>query len=177
MITLNLLSPEKQRSNAFRSTFTHAKIFLELTFVLTCLVAIVTIGTKLFLVQTILSSTTASTANVHTRELEAAVRRTNQTTSILDRLQRDTVPWSVALLRLADTMPPTITIGELTIDTKTKPHLTLKGKAATRQDLLIFKTTLEKQSWIEQLSFPLNNLLNPKDIDWQLEADMTPSSL
>ncbi len=177
MITINLLSPEKRRESATRTLFRHAKTLLEVTLFFALLIAIVTIGAKLLLLDTVLTVTSAPTANIRTRDLEVKIRRVNAATALLTRLQGQTIPWSNVLIRLSDIVPPGIRLHELTLDTKTTPHLLLKGKAATRQDLLILKTALEKLPFITDLSFPITNLLSPKDIDWQLDATIELSRL
>ncbi|MBI4281681.1 hypothetical protein HY625_02535 [Candidatus Uhrbacteria bacterium] len=170
MITVNLLSPEKRRESVTRRIFHHAKTLLEATLFFALLIAIVTIGTKLLLLDTVLTVTSSPTANIRTRDLEVRIRRVNAATALLARLQGQTIPWSGLLIRLSGIVPPGIRFNELTLDTKTTPHLLLKGKAATRQDLLVLKTALEKLPFVTNLSFPITNLLSPKDIDWQLDA-------
>ncbi|MDO8581286.1 MAG: hypothetical protein Q7S16_00215 [bacterium] len=177
MLIINLLSPEKQRLHAIRVVFHRTKTILELTLILACCIAIITIGTKYFLVQTVLTFATTPTTNIHTRELEIAVRKTNKTTALLDRLQKDTTPWSTFFIHLSNAMPESITITEMTVNKKATPQFILKGKAATRSDLLTFKTALEQLPFITNLSFPLTNLLSPKDINWQLESNINTSAL
>lgn len=177
MLAINLLSPEKQRLHTLRIAFHRTRTILELALFLACCIAIVTIGTKYFLIQTILTFATTPTTNVQTRALEMAVRKTNKTTALLERLQRDTIPWSTFLMHLSNAVPETVTVTEMTINSKTTPQFTLKGKAATRTDLLVFKTALERLSFITNLSFPLTNLLSPKDINWQLESSIDTKTL
>lgn len=177
MITINLLSPEKRRESATRMLFRHVKTLLEITLFFALLIAIVTIGAKLLLLDTVLTVTSAPTANIRTRDLEVKIRKVNAATALLTRLQGETIPWSSFLMRLSDVVPPGIRLHELTLDTKKTPRLSLKGSAATRQDLLVFKTALEKLPFIADLSFPITNLLSPKDIDWQLDATIVLSAL
>ncbi len=177
MLTINLLSPEKQRLHTIRVAFHRTKTILELALFLACCIAIVTIGTKYFLVQTVLTFAATPTTNIHTRELEIAVRKTNKTTALLERLQRDTIPWSAFLMRLGNAVPASVTVTEMTVSATTKPQFTLKGKAATRTDLLAFKTALERLPFITKLSFPLTNLLSPNNINWQLESGIDTKAL
>lgn len=177
MITVNLLSPEKRRERTFRTFFVQTKTLLEGVLFITVVLATIMIGTKLFLLETLLTFATTSTTHVPTRELERAIRRTNQATALIERLERETTPWSTLLIATTEATPPNVTLREVILNKKTAPHLTMRGMAATRTDLLSFKTRLEKLPFVVELSFPVANLLSPKDVSWQMTATINRAKL
>ncbi|KKW36393.1 MAG: hypothetical protein UY81_C0030G0006 [Candidatus Giovannonibacteria bacterium GW2011_GWA2_53_7] len=173
MFTLNLLSLQKQRDGALRTLFLRAKTALELTLFLALIAAIIMIGTKLFLINTFLTFAGSTATNVRTRDMERSVRNVNQATALLERLSDDTTFWTPALVQLTQIVPPSVTLTEMTLNNKRTPHLALKGAAATRNDLLVFKTAIERLPFVNALNFPLTNLLAPADIQWQLDATLS----
>lgn len=175
-LTVNLLSPEKQREGLFRFLLYRTKMILEVALFLTLCVAIAVIGIKIFLVNTVLTYTTTSNVNVSMRALEQSVRTINQRLALLNNAQGEYTPWSPSLAVISNAIPSAIRLHTLIVDrTAKQPRFKLQGRAATRNDLLTFKKTLEKLPFAKNLSFPIENLLAREESEWQVEFDFVPN--
>ncbi len=73
--------------------------------------------------------------------------------------------WPERLIAISGLVPPGVVIQEMTFSGGT---LIIHGSAANREDMLTFIDRLEKQPYISKLDSPLSNLLQKKDVQFEL---------
>jgi hypothetical protein len=88
---------------------------------------------------------------------------------LIDRtqeIQSDYIPWNCFLGSFM-VAKPGIQMQMMTIDKKTAT-MVIRGFASTRDNLLEYKASLEKNPLISQLDLPFNSLLNKTDINFEI---------
>ncbi len=177
MLLINLLAPEQRKEHALLLLFGRVKLIMEIAFLAASIVAIAALGIKIFLVGVVLNTTSTTGAPPQARELERNIRELNESLAVLERLDAETTEWSRVLRVITTSASIGVHITDLRITNTPRPHVTMRGTATTRAALLTWKTTLEGLSVIDHLSFPIANLLAPRDSAWELEADLALSRL
>lgn len=90
----------------------------------------------------------------------------NTKLSKISDITRGQVYWSELFLKLNNTVPDSVEISGLSTKNFS---VSLAGKAKTRDDLLLFKESLDKEECFEDVNLPLSNLVSKEDVVFQID--------
>ena len=108
-------------------------------------------------------------------EYEKKFQDTNTQVDIVERIDRSHLHFSRIFLLLDTLTPPGIIVNQL----KTEEYkVSLSGKAAKREDLLLFDKQLkDSMECITEVAIPVSNLFSQVDIDFQLDFSVKQECL
>ena len=105
---------------------------------------------------------------------ENTFAKVNVSVAALSKIQDLHLHWLNVLRQLSSAAPDGVTIS----DFSTKDYqVFLVGKAATRDDLLNFKSNLEGSTCFQNVNVPLSNLVVKDDVDFQMDFVITQDCL
>lgn len=166
--TLNLLAPEKKAS--LRTEFVFAYLQSALGMVLLCVgfssatvlgLRMVVNGMHEDLVQRAAASTDDS------KGVTAEIAEINRYLTRMEELTAAPTPWSRVLARIAAITPDGVILSGINMTDGSK--FTLSGTAATREDVLALRAALESSEEFAEVSSPLSNILQPRDVRFTFE--------
>ncbi len=106
-------------------------------------------------------------ANAKTSDLDTINKKIN----FIHTIQADRVIWSKLIYDISLTDNSGINIKSLSFS-KEKKNLNIRGEAKTREELLKFKSALEKISYLSEIIFPLQSLFKKDDISFDINANI-----
>lgn len=172
MLSLNLVSQELKQEIKLRRVYALIKkINLVLIFT-TAIVASVLLMAKFVLQNSfndIVEQTTLVMKNSHAYNNK--IRQINSQLNTVAQIQGDFISWSKLLEKLANETPADIVFSFVKID-KESQTIKIKGKAATRDGLLVLRQNLENSAIFTNLDFPIKNILKQKNIDFEISAKL-----
>jgi len=107
------------------------------------------------------------------QDLEKTIEITNQNLSKLNSFYQGQIDLTSILEKISNSLPPQIYLTSLSYQ-KERKKVSLLGFAPTRQILLEFKKNLEKEKDFSEIYFPLQNLVEPIDINFSVTFKITP---
>ncbi|MBI4262088.1 PilN domain-containing protein [Candidatus Uhrbacteria bacterium] len=173
MILLNILPPKKRIEYELVQSARFLVGFFEVLLAITGAVALILVIARTSLrnrVEQIVQPPRAADAIVTT--LEGQVQSFNTLVRTIDTVSERSFPWSLIVEDLVTRVPNTIHLSALAMEQDKK--LTIRGIAATRNDLLEFKNRLEQSPWVGALEFPNTNLLTPVSVPFEIRATVRP---
>lgn len=180
---LNLLPEEKKEAiqNRLRSRFLLWQLFLVFVlevFYLSMLISIYLIlDFQLKSLQTIEQTAKSSARSEERRlsEYEKKFQDTNAQVETIGKIDRSHLYFTNIFVLLDGLTPPNISINQMKT---TEYAVSLSGKAAKREDLLLFDKQLKaSEDCIGDVNIPVSNLFSQKDIDFQLDFSVKPECL
>ena len=194
MINFNLLPPEIKEELKWekinRSFTIHSLIIIAMIVVFILLLLIIQLYSVMKL--TDLERTIGlKKENIKVKEvknLEDEIGSFNENLIILDKIQKNHLYFSQVISIFAENVPESIQVIRLNIiqpekDKKNKEEgkknyqVNISGKAAKRDNLLIFKNALEETSCFIKIYSPLSNLIKREDIDFRFTGDLNQEFL
>lgn len=172
MISLNLLSPEKKKEASQQMIFISLQYLVSWALIAVCIAGMVLLATKLYM-QDVFSKAVQQSVLI-TQEygtLNQKVRLINQRIDFLAEIQRKSVAWSPRLAAFTEIIPANITLTGMNFNDIAK-DAQIQGRAATREDLLLFKQRLEQSSLLKSVNLPIENLLEAKDINFTITGKL-----
>ncbi len=180
---LNLLPEEKKDAIQQRLRFRFLLWQLFLLFVLELFYLSILISTFLVLDYQLKSLTALGEASPvasfddekRLSEYEKKFKDTNSTVDVIGKIDRFHLRFTKAFTLLGPLVPEGVTISHLV----TKEYkISLTGKAAKREDLLLFDDHLKNAGeCITDVDIPISNLFSQKNIDFQADFSITPDCL
>ncbi len=173
MILLNMLPPKKRVEYELVQSARFLVGFFEVLLAITGAIALILVIARVSLrnrVEQIVRPPRTADAIVTT--LEGQVQSLNTLIRTIDTIAERSFPWSLIVEDLATRVPNTIHINALSMEQNKK--MTIRGIAATRNDLLEFKNRLEGSTWANMLEFPNTNLLTPVSVPFEIRATVQP---
>ncbi|MDP2708670.1 MAG: hypothetical protein Q8O93_01285 [bacterium] len=172
MITLNLVSDKQKKEIRLRHLYGFIKkINLTLT-VVTITAAIILLTAKIILqlkFNDIVEQTTLVTKN--NQGYNNKVRGINAKINFVEKIQEDFFVWSDLLKTLADIAPKDINLYYLKINAEDQTFK-IKGKAGWRESLLTFKEKMDNLPILYDIDFPIKNILEKENIDFEINAKL-----
>ena len=104
------------------------------------------------------------------------VREINSKINFVARIQDDFLTWSNMLKSLADITSQNINLYYLKANAQDKT-IKIKGKAKLRSDLLNFKEKMAALPEFAEIDFPVKNILEKENIDFEINAKINLPSL
>ena len=194
MINFNLLPPEIKEELKWekinRSFAIHGLIIIAMIVVFILFLLIIQLYSVMKL--TDLERTIGlKKENIKVKEvenLEDEIGSFNENLIILDKIQKNHLHFSQVISIFAESVPESIQVVRLNIiqpekDKKNKEEgkkdyqVNINGKAAKRDNLLIFKNALEGTSCFIKIYSPLSNLIKREDIDFRFTGDLNQEFL
>jgi len=97
------------------------------------------------------------------------VREINNLINYMDNIQENSVEWSDLLKFLKASSPPDINYSKISIN-RNENTMSLLGRSETRDSLLSLKTSMEKTDYFNKIDFPIKNLLEKSNINFEIKA-------
>ncbi len=180
MIKLNLIPPDKKEEIIKKHQL--KKVFFVET-ILT--IIIVSLFVTLLSFKYVLSINLASLATSQREDKQAIqynkIKKYDQqfnqiNTQIFQvaKLEKDQLYWSKLLVKLNQIIFPDISLDSLSTSNYT---ITLRGKADSRDNLILFKKKLEDEACFSNINLPLSNLVNKKNIEFQISFEIKKDCL
>lgn len=177
MITLNLVSSGQKKEIKLRHLYGFIKTVSLTLIVITMAIAIILLVAKIILqskFNEIVSQTTLVTKT--NQGYKNQVREINSKLNFISKIQAEFIPWSNLIKNLAAMTPGDINLYYLKLDSL-EPTIKIKGRARLRSSLLNFKEKMETAGYFKEIDFPIKNILEKENIDFEINAKLNLSSL
>ncbi len=172
MLKLNLLPPEEKIESSLKWKYFVIKNFILLNLTTTLVVAIVLFAAKLALIHELerVKSQAILVKDTY-QKINKEINNFNKKLGFISSMQNDFIPWSQILYSFFTNhfTDNNITIKTIEFDTINNTF-TMSGIAATRNDLIALRDSLNKSELIENLDIPLSYLLKKENIEFNLSA-------
>jgi len=172
MLVLNLVSEELKKEIKLRHLYQLIKKVNYLIIIITIITAIVLLVAKVILQNNfnkIVEQTTLVTIN--NQSYNSKIREINSKLKFIANIQNEFVAWSKIVNDLSIMTPSNITFYRLNFDLATKT-VKINGKAGERSGLLELKDNLEKSGNYSDIQFPLKNILEKENINFEINAKL-----
>ncbi|MFH1255375.1 MAG: PilN domain-containing protein [bacterium] len=170
MLSLNLISDELKNEIKLRRLY----LFIKKIGLVLITIAIFT-ATILLTAKIILQIKFNDTVNQMTlvtknnQGYNNKVRVINGKINFAEKVQNDFVPWSNALKIISEITPIGINLNYLKINLG-EQSVKIKGKAGLRENLLDFKQNMENSEIFKDIDFPIKNILEKENIDFEINS-------
>ena len=172
MLHLNLVSKELKKEIKLAHIYKLMNRASHILILLTIFIAIAILVSKIILQNNfnrIVEETTLITRESQGRNNQ--VREINNKLSQVDKIQTDFINWSFLIEDVFKFAGDNISFYSIKI-TKQPASIKIKGKAGSRDKLLAFKKSFEDSEIMENIDFPITNILEKENIDFEIKADL-----
>ncbi|MEA3464127.1 MAG: hypothetical protein U9R14_03570 [Patescibacteria group bacterium] len=172
MLTLNLIPRQLKEEIKFKRIYSLLKKMGCLLMIITLIIAITLLAAKGILQNNfnkIVEQTTLITKNGQGYNVK--VRDINSHLNYALKIQNDFIAWSYLIEDLASRTPHGINFSLVKINKK-KSLINIRGMAKLRSDLLAFKQNMKDSLIYSEVEFPLKNILQKKDINFEISAKL-----
>ncbi len=174
MLSINLLSPEKKQEVKKQIMLVSFQYLVSWI-----LIAICGIGATLLCTKAIMQNSfndAVAQGTLVTQEygvLNQKVHIINQKIIFFTGIQNKFSVWSPRLAAITTLTPKNIVLYSLNANDLTR-KIQITGHAKSRDDLLLYKQNLEQSPHIQSVNFPIENILEAKEINFNIGATLTP---
>ncbi|MBI2459045.1 MAG: PilN domain-containing protein [Parcubacteria group bacterium] len=176
MLTLNLISQELKKEIRLRHLYLFIKKINLTLIIITIAAAIILLSAKTILqlgFNDIVNQTTLITKN--NQGYNNKIKDINGKLDLVEKIQNNFIPWSNLLKTLAHLTPKDISLYYLKINLL-EQTIKIKGQAGQRSSLLNFKQNLEDAAIFQTIDFPLKNILEKENINFEIDAKINLTS-
>jgi hypothetical protein len=177
MLTLNLISGELKKEIKLRHLYLFIKKINLALIIITILIAITLLAAKTILqinFNNIVEQTTLVTKN--NQGYNNKIRDINSRIDFVEKIQNGFIPSSNLLETIADITSKDIGLYYLKINFE-EQTIKIKGKAGLRESLLDFKQKMEATNIFNNIDFPIKNILEKENIDFEINAKINLANL
>lgn len=177
MLTLNLVSEELKKEIKLRHLYLFIKKINLALIIITIIIAIILLAAKTILqikFNDIVDQTTLVTKNNQGYNIK--IRDINSRLDFVSKIQTDFIPWSNLLKTLADITSGDISLNYLKVNFA-EQTIKIKGRAGLRENLLDFKQKMETTDTFKDIDFPIKNILEKENIDFEINAKINLANL
>ena len=177
MLTLNLISEELKKEIKLRHLYLFIKKINLALIIITIVIAIILLAAKTILqmkFNDIVDQTTLVTKNNQGYNIK--IRDINSRLDFVTKIQNDFIPWSNLLKTVADITSGDIGLNYLKINFA-EQTIKIKGRADFRESLLDFKQKMETTNIFKDIDFPIKNILEKENIDFEINAKINLANL
>ncbi|MEW6408124.1 MAG: PilN domain-containing protein [Patescibacteria group bacterium] len=107
------------------------------------------------------------------KKVQQDIENINKILSRISIIEKNKTIWSETLFELVKITPNDLSFVNLKISDEDE-KIEIMGLAKTRESLLIFQDNLEKSKYFENVTSPISNIISPTDINFSIEAKLTP---
>ncbi|MDO9399554.1 MAG: PilN domain-containing protein [bacterium] len=170
MLVLNLISEKFKKEIKLKYFY---QLIKKINYIL--IIIVITITTILLFAKIILQNnfieiveqTTLVTKN--NQNYNNKIKEINNKLKAVLTIQNDFILWSKIIEDISIITPANITLSLVKMDLANK-NIKLQGKAKQRSDLLELKNNLEKSTFYTNIEFPVKNLLEKENINFEINA-------
>lgn len=176
MITLNLVSLEQKKEIKLRHIYGLVKKSSLAILAVTFVTAVVLISAKMILQSEFNDVISQTSQNTETNEQYASAKSLNNKLNFVETIQEKFIPWSVLIKKIADITPDGINFYYIKMDAG-DGTIKIRGKAKQRSSLLKFKDNMADSNYFYDIDFPIKNILEKENIDFEIKAKLDLSLL
>lgn len=170
MLTINLISQHLKSEVKLRHVYSFIKRVNYIIIFLIFIASASLYAGKHFLIENFNRITDENAVIAKTGQgYNDKVRGINSKIRSVGLIQDDYMPWSHLLKNLAEKSAAGVTFSSLQID-KQNQSVRINGHAPYRSGLLGFKEALEADAIFRDIEFPLKNILEKEDINFEIRA-------
>ncbi len=169
MLTLNILPKQNKREIKLLYIYKNLKKIMLLLVLYISVLATAILVARLFLQINFINL--SQNLNILVAENQTSISHLKMVSSKLNyisKIQKDNIKVSDLLADLTNKINDGIKINQIKFD-HSKNSLNINGRAKTRDDLLNFKQNLENSPNYTDIKFPLKNILEKENIDFNIE--------
>lgn len=108
------------------------------------------------------------------KNMDAEFGQINEAIGQAEKIQKEQLYWSQALLKFNELVPEAVVINNLA----TKDYkILIAGTSKDRDGLLAFKGNLEKEKCFSAVSLPLSDLVSKDNVDFQMDFNVNKECL
>jgi hypothetical protein len=170
MITLNLIPESIREENRLKHVYRlNVKFGLIILYILIIVGVLVQVSKNIVVsgFDTVMTQSEIITKN--SKAYNERARDINSKISLVGQVVQDNHDWNGLILGIARLLPPGITLYHLYLNQESK-SIRIAGMAETRDDLLMLKDVIDKSGYIKPVKLPMSNILEKKDISFDLES-------
>lgn len=172
MITLNLVSAGQKKETKLRHIYGFIKTVNLSLIIITIAIAIVLLVAKIILQSKFNDIVNQTTLVTKTNQgYNNQVQEINNKLNFIGKIQDDFIPWSNLITNLAEMTPPNINFYYLKLDSQDQT-IKIKGRAGLRSSLLDFKEKMAATAYFKEIDFPIKNILEKENIDFEINAKL-----
>lgn len=170
MINLNIIPRDLKKEIKLKILYLSLKNYLLIIFIIICFYSIVLLLSTLFLQYEF--TRTINESNLITQNTEnygTKVKNINNEINYINKIQNENADILALLVNISNITRADIKIKQIKFD-KINKALTINGFAGSRDNLIAFKNSLESTTFLSDINFPLKNLLEKNNIDFEITA-------
>lgn len=177
MLTLNLVSSGQKKEIKLRHIYGFIKTVNLTLIIITITIAIILLVAKIILQSKFYDIVNETTLVTKTNQgYNNNVRDINNKLNFIEKIQAEFIPWSNLMEKLAEMTPADINFYYVKLDS-TDQTIKIKGRAGLRSSLLNFKDRMETAGYFKEIEFPIKNILEKENIDFEINAKLNLSSI
>jgi len=172
MLALNIIPEELKKEMVLKKLVRSTRIVLLFLTASTLIYAITLFGCRLILEshrKDISSQNIIVTKN--TDNYSKQVKEINKQVTTIAEIQQNNIYWSPLIKTLFDNIPDDIKLSRVAFS-KTDHSLTIAGVAGTRNSLINLRQYLENNNNFSVASFPVQNLIEKQNINFDIRLDI-----
>lgn len=172
MISLNLLPNQKKEELKFRKIYLMSQKILFILLIFTFFLSVIILLANLILANAFNDTAfSSSLVNATGKLSKYDLAQTNKMVNNIKGVQDKFVNYDDLMIKITEMIPNNITLNHLSIDTE-KNKVSLSGHANTRDALIVLQDNLKNSDFFDNLKSPISNLLEKKDIDFNITVDL-----
>lgn len=168
MLSLNLISNELKKEIKLRQFYLFIKKISLILITIFIFTATILLTAKIIL--QIKFNNTVNQMTLVTKNNQGynnKVRDINGKIDFVEKTQNEFIPWSNALKIISEITPEKISLNYVKINFE-EQSVKIKGKAGLRENLLGFKQNMEDSGIFKDIDFPIKNILEKENIDFEI---------
>jgi hypothetical protein len=168
MLKLNIIPQSTKKEIKLKEILYSLKNLLYVIFIIFIFYSIIfLIGGLLLQIQFVKTVSETATASKNRAGLSLSVLDLNSQINSIAAMQNDFILWTGLLKFISDNTNDDIKYSQINMS-KNDNTLSLRGMAGTRDSLIILKTSLEKSTYFSNINFPIQNLLEKNNINFEI---------
>lgn len=176
MITLNLVSLEQKKEIKLKHIYGFVKNINLALIIITIIIAIIFLIAKLILLQKFNEIVSQTAQVIRSSQVNNNVRKINGKLNYIAKIQNDFIPWSDLIKDLTEITPSDVKFYSVRLDAN-EQKIKIKGRAVLRESLLTFKDKMAASPYYKDMEFPIKNILEKENIDFEIIAGLNISNL
>ncbi|MFA5125133.1 MAG: hypothetical protein WC473_04940 [Patescibacteria group bacterium] len=179
MITIRLnLVPPKQKDQLKNSRLYQAvQESLTLLFLFAAIISILLLVSRYFLEQQLNEMITQNAANIYSNQLVAKkINALNQEINASLGIQKNYQPVTPIISAISYTLPANVAISSLRFF-RQESRIEFSGSTKTRDNLMKFKSYLDKADWLSDAEIPLSALVPKENNAFSIKANVNYQAL
>jgi len=173
MIKINIIPNKIKKEIKINFVYNLIKSFLYMSIIVLSILGIILMISEYILLSSLAKEINSSSLNFKNtaNTSQNKVNDINTKLLLLENVQNDFIRWSTFFNFISKKTPEGIKLSRLTIKNK-GTEISFSGNAKTRNILLSFKEMLEKSAIFENIQFPIQNLLQKENINFEIKAKL-----